>query len=44
MLRENDLRHPFSTPSNVERKGLPERRERKGDRIKLLVDIMAESL
>ena len=44
MLRENDLQHPFSTPSRVEGKRLSERREMKGERIKALVDIMAESL
>ena len=43
-LRENDLQHPFSTPSRVEGKRLSERREMKGERIKALVDIMAESL
>ena len=44
MLRENDLQHPLSTPSNMEGKRLSERREMKVDSIKLLVDIMTESL
>ena len=30
MLRENDLRHPFITPSSMEGERLSESRERKG--------------